>query len=320
MSCHHPFKAFRTGYLTEKGKDDFIVLCQNDDYLRVDLAKKHKPVSADVKKVIIGDYEYLCDPVPIPCGKCIGCRLDRAKMWTTRCVLEARYHKYVYFITLTYSDNALPFDKDGSAILVKKDLQDFFKRLRFNLGVKFRYFACGEYGGQTSRPHYHAILFLDQDIPDLKPSGVNSFKSAKFAKSWPFGLYDISIAETGCMAYVAGYVVKKAKYNTEDFPVAPFVVMSRKPGLGAMYLQDHDILSTMKVYGDFGSVRSAPVPRYFKDKLGDEYLSIKDRLVEEARKAVDIDIGVFQEPNESLRGSIKDDLKYRDLEDLKDDF
>ena len=40
------------------------------------------------------------------------------------------------------------------------------KRLRDRVGYgRFRFYACGEYGETTNRPHYHAILF-NYDFPD----------------------------------------------------------------------------------------------------------------------------------------------------------
>ena len=92
----------------------------------------------------------------VPCGKCIGCRIAKRKEWSLRMLHELTYHPQSSFITLTYDDYHLPSDNS----LKKRHLQLFIKRLRKNLGERrIKYFACGEYGGQTMRPHYHAILF-----------------------------------------------------------------------------------------------------------------------------------------------------------------
>ena len=115
----------------------------------------------------------------IPCGKCIGCRLDKANDWATRCTAEAKQWKTNCFITLTYNDEKIP--KNNS--LRKKDLKDFWKRLRYyHKGIEkrywkgkeeypIRYFSCGEYGGQTGRPHYHAGIF------NWKPTDLKLYKT-----------------------------------------------------------------------------------------------------------------------------------------------
>ena len=92
----------------------------------------------------------------VPCGKCIGCRIAKRKEWSLRMLHELTYHPQSSFVTLTYDDYHLP----PCCSLKKRHLQLFLKRLRKNLGERrIKYFACGEYGGQTMRPHYHAILF-----------------------------------------------------------------------------------------------------------------------------------------------------------------
>lgn len=98
--------------------------------------------------------------VEVPCGKCLECRIQYARVWADRCVLEAKKYKYNYFVTLTYDDHFLP-DRNS---LDPKDLQLFIKRLRKHYskkypGIKIRFLASGEYGDISWRPHYHIILF-----------------------------------------------------------------------------------------------------------------------------------------------------------------
>ena len=98
--------------------------------------------------------------IQVPCGKCLECRIQYARSWADRCVLEAKQYKYNYFVTLTYDDAFLP----NRNSLCPKDLQLFIKRLRKHYskkypGVKVRFLASGEYGDLSWRPHYHIILF-----------------------------------------------------------------------------------------------------------------------------------------------------------------
>lgn len=96
--------------------------------------------------------------IRVPCGRCRACRIKRSADWTMRISHELHTFRYEgTFLTLTYDDDHLP---EGGT-LVKEDLQKFFKRLRKRLkkdNKKIKYYACGEYGENTQRPHYHAII------------------------------------------------------------------------------------------------------------------------------------------------------------------
>lgn len=115
----------------------------------------------------------------VPCGKCIECLKDVQNAWKIRLTEEARDHKYVYFFTLTYNDDTVPFsfDDEGNKVLHfrKSDLQLWLKRHRmsylrlFKRDIDFMYFICSEYGPNTGRPHYHGILFTD-----ISPTFISS--------------------------------------------------------------------------------------------------------------------------------------------------
>lgn len=192
-------------------------------------------------------------PVRLPCGQCIGCRLEKSRQWAMRCVHEAHLHKENVFVTLTYDDKHLP--RGGS--LVKEHLQKFMKRLRFHAdkygNKRVRFYACGEYGETTFRPHYHAILF-GTDFYDKKQyrpgdgdkqSALYTSKALEFL--WPFGQNMIGDVTFDSAAYVARYVMKKQTgkalengvYERFDIRtgeiydcVPEFTVMSRRPGIG----------------------------------------------------------------------------------------
>lgn len=106
-----------------------------------------------------------------PCGKCIECLKDRQNSWKIRLVEEARDHKFVYFFTLTYNDDSVPFTTlpGGTRVnhVSKYDIQLWVKRSRINFvrklkrEIDFKYFITSEYGPNTGRPHYHGIVFTD---------------------------------------------------------------------------------------------------------------------------------------------------------------
>ena len=141
------------------------------------------------------------DRVIVPCGKCPECLANKRSQWSFRLSQELKYTEFnSFFITLTYDDLHLPFaipeigsNMVGSPTLVKSDLQLFFKRLRKKLATNIRYYAVGEYGSRTSRPHYHAIVFnIDLDmVNELLDKGCipsGAFRNLKFVeKSVHFG-------------------------------------------------------------------------------------------------------------------------------------
>lgn len=96
-------------------------------------------------------------------------------------------------------------------VLFRRDLINFFKRLRYHLNSKLnnnekgksvllRYFGVGEYGPKTLRPHYHAVVFVDsQKVAEILRSCVH--------ESWKYGLYDCQLSDTGkAIGYVAKYI------------------------------------------------------------------------------------------------------------------
>lgn len=173
----------------------------------------------------------------IPCGKCEGCLIDKANEWATRACLEAQKWPANAFLTLTYAPEYLPKKRT----LKKKDLQDFWKRLRKHLNTeKIRYMACGEYGPKTLRPHYHAVVFnyWPKDAKPYKKNLVGDFlyTSKELEHIWGKGFVVVGHVDYESAAYVARYTFKKA-YGADQLPVKlgrekEFRLASRRPGIG----------------------------------------------------------------------------------------
>lgn len=270
MSCCHPLKAFKTGYKTENGKDDYVIASYSTcETLSLERCKKPVLLGA-VPHTFINGHAYLTDPIDIPCGVCVGCRMEHAKQWKIRNCLEWQSHKEAYFVTLTYDDGHLPINELGQPMLVKRHLQLFMKRLRKNVG-NFRYFACGEYGSNTHRSHYHILLY--GHLSGFELVGVNKFTCPDVARCWPYGQHIIEEVTPGSIAYVSRYCVDKQKDPAYiDYPVKPFITMSRKPGIGMLYfVENYDsIKETKRVYGLFGEGSKnlvARMPTSFKRNL-----------------------------------------------------
>lgn len=264
MPCYHPIK----GWIGRDGK-----FTQNS------------------KKTWIDKREE----VQIPCGKCIGCKLEYSRQWAIRCQHEMMCHYENSFITLTYDDEHLP--KRG---VDKKHCQDFFKLLRYYLSnnqeyierLKFyrgrdsnpisetgvRYFGCSEYGEKSFRPHYHFILFgfspTDLELVNISDTGHKLFKSQYLTDIWRKG--NVIVGEScnfDTASYVARYVVKNAKIeeilNDKFFKILnkTFVLCSRRPAIGYRAFENN--LGQIKRL-DKVSVKNGVLcnpPRYFDKKL-----------------------------------------------------
>lgn len=243
-------------------------------------------------------------PVTVPCGQCIGCRIDRSQQWATRITHEAQFHTQKVFLTLTYSEENLP---EGGT-LVLQHLQLFLKRLRKQSGKKIRYFACGEYGDSTDRPHYHIILF-GLDFPDKRQHSKNErgdplFVSETLDTIWGKGNCWIGAVSWSSAAYVARYVIKKVNgekavehyksvniHTGEIFSRKPeFIVMSRRPGIGSEFFAK---FQTDLYPSDLAIVGGKPkkVPKFYDKQLEKQspavHLRLKSRRTAKAKGQAD---------------------------------
>lgn len=236
----------------------------------------------------------------IPCGKCEECLKKMQNDWFVRAKLQLQDSLCAFFVTLTYNDFFVPQDEIFSVpILCKKDLKDFFKRLRHHfcfyqvLGdrkkkcfLPLKYLACGEYGGRTGRPHYHFILFIPKGYIDDQYSAdfIDYVRKAVF-DSWsreasgPDGqkVYDYSgqemrqpfgnIVVDHCTDYRIRYVVKyvlKSIVSDGESVVPSFRLVSKGLGLSAFDtdIQDLDHLC----FADDGGYTFG-LPRYLREKV-----------------------------------------------------
>lgn len=239
--------------------------------------------------------------VEVACGRCIGCRIDKARDWQVRLLHESKLHHSSVFATLTYDDEHLPFR--GS--LVERDMQLFYKRLRrARPGDLIVYFYAAEYGEQNLRPHYHAIIF-GVDFPDkVRHSGEGAntlYRSEELASIWGKGFASFGSVTSDSCRYVADYVFKRfsgdladEKYSRVDastgevYRVVPeFGRMSRRPAIGMRF---YDKFRSDFFPSDFTVVKGLerPVPRAYTVKLEDEdpllHKEIKRKRVSEAMK------------------------------------
>lgn len=271
-------------------------------------------------------------PVSLPCGQCVGCRLERSRVWATRCVHEASLHDENCFITLTYNDANLP--EHGS--LVKADFQKFMKRLRERVGYRrVRYYMCGEYGENFGRPHYHACLFgfdfMDKVPWRKSPNGDLIFRSALLEELWPFGFSSIGSVTWESAAYVARYVMKKrtgaqAREHYDEIDpqtgevlrerIPEYNDMSRRPGIGRAWFDAYyrDIFPWDFVVHD---ARKFRVPRFYDNLLEkqnpEEMLEIKRLRVLRGKKHAENNTKARLKVRETVQLAKLDRLKREDI-------
>lgn len=228
---------------------------------------------------------WRAQPLDLPCGQCIGCRLERARQWAVRCMHEASLHEENSFATLTYDDEHLPKKKEMCLRCVRShvisgsvcvaEFQDFMKRLRKAQGEKkVRFVHCGEYGELNQRPHYHALLFgvgfSDKKLFS-KRDGIGLYVSDRLSKLWPNGFSTVGDVTFESASYVARYSLKKvtgaaaeAHYGSRK---PEYVTMSRRPGIGARWFEKFkaDVYPRDRVV-----VRGFPSrpPRFYDGLLG----------------------------------------------------
>lgn len=254
-----------------------------------------------------------CEPIKVPCGQCVGCRLERSRQWAMRCVHEASLYDKNCFITLTFDDEHLAPDKS----LHLEDFQKFMKRLRKKFGEGIRFFHCGEYGTLNQRPHHHAILF-NFDFPDKEfwsvRNGYRLYRSRYLECLWPYGFCSIGDVSFESAAYVARYCLKKSFGSAEvTYDRSPeHVTMSRRPGIGREWFLKYknDIFPNDKCIIRDGLV--CRPPRYY-DKIYDSIDPIGFEKIRKKRK-----IEAFKKDSliDYVRLNVKEKVKKLKLKQL----
>lgn len=261
--------------------------------------------------------------VSVPCGHCINCQMKKRKDMSVRLAHEASQHEKCCFLTLTYNDDNVPttdwndlsdpvkqFDNGLGSLpeltLCPRDVQLFMKRLRrrleYHLGIKgIRYFAVGEYGGRTHRPHYHVLIFgwSPSDLVYHKMHKGNVvYRSPLIEDLWTvrrsldsadrvsLGFSSVSEVTPFVAKYAARYVTKKfARISQDDSHsiVPEFTLQSvRNGGIGATWFDKYGVhscslgLCTVRCSAD--RISKHTIPQYYWNRLRKRNLPLWVRL------------------------------------------
>jgi len=254
-------------------------------------------------------HGYKGETITVPCGRCIGCRLERSRQWALRCMHEASMYDDNCFITLTYKPENIP----EYGTLKLDHWQKFMKRYRKAFpSTTIRFFMCGEYGenlehsknGTLGHPHYHACIFNhdfhDKSLYSIR-EGIKLFRSVTLEKLWPYGFSTIGDVTFESAAYVARYVMKKQMGKTADGKTAhqyyehldsetgevidlkpEFTTMSRRPGIGKPWY-DKFKGDLKKDFITSRGVKMKP-PKYYDGQLEIESPVQYEKLKEERKQ------------------------------------
>lgn len=205
----------------------------------------------------------------VPCGKCPTCVKRRVSQWSFRLMEQGKNCISSHFITLTYDTEHIPITKKKFASLRKTHLQDFFKRLRRYSELagereRIKYYAVGEYGTRSRRPHYHIILF------NGRPEHITHAWSLEGKAIGGVHFGEVSGASIG---YTLKYINKKAVNIGRaewDDREPEFALMSK--GLGADYLTPkivswHHLDKLNRMYVNLLDGKKVGMPVYYKNKI-----------------------------------------------------
>ena len=219
------------------------------------------------QKMVVLSEEARAAATPFPCGKCINCRINKARVWTNRLLLEQISMPVSCFVTLTYDDEHMPEGMN----LKPEDMTLFLKRLRYYVSpAKIRYYYAGEYGDRSQRPHYHAALFgIGYDHQDI------IMKSWEDRNGKPIGYIMVGDLTEQSARYICGYVIKGWNKNAKKQlkgRVPEFARMSRKPGIGGVAavrigykLRDKNV--GIRTEFQIGN-KKLPLGKYMSERIG----------------------------------------------------
>lgn len=273
-------------------------------------------------------------PLDVPCGRCRGCLLERARQWAVRCVHEASLWPENVFATLTYSPESLPVvGPRRLPTLRPDDFVNFMKRLR-HVRDGVRFLQAGEYGA-LGRPHHHVLLFncgfSDKEVLSVR-RGEPVYRSAVLEDLWPFGHSSFGSVTFESAGYTARYTLKKvcgASGRADDsvsvrrlswaecqelgVPYQEYMTMSRRPGIGAGWFEKFgsDVFPSDELIVR-GGHRMRP-PRFYEERFG---AVAPGALQEVKRKRVRYGGALPADEKSDRRGADREELTRRRVADF----
>lgn len=245
----------------------------------------------------------------VGCGRCNPCLRKKQIDWCFRLNKELNASESACFLTLTYSDENLPY-ADGGFSLLRKDFQDFMKRLRKHANkTKIKYYACGEYGDQTERPHYHAIVF---NLPRPYDKYIS--------KAWKLGHIHVGTVTEASIFYTTKYTLKGLKrknaWEVDELGREPeFTLMSN--GLGVSYVKEAIIDYLREQGSKLVTVQGGTkkkLPRYYIDKM---FTDPEEKMLWTASANAELNKEEREELTDKQRRELIELYEYRTRKDFE---
>lgn len=231
-----------------------------------------------------------------------------------RCCHELYEHKKSIFVTLTYDGK---FHYPQAYSLEKAHLQKFIKRLRKALGeVRIRYFAAGEYGEKTKRPHYHIIIF-----------GIGFSEKQIIMDCWPYTDWNVNsirekafgMAERQSIQYVAKYIEKQLNGKLGEveykYKEPPFKLQSQ--GLGKIWAEEN-----AEQYESEGFItingHKVAIPRYYVNRTGIDMKKAKEFAKNNECDYIESITGVYSDKAAVFKSSDVESIIKIDEKERKD--
>lgn len=228
--------------------------------------------------------DYRGNKVPIPCGLCLSCRIDKRILWEQR--LKAEYcANSSSFVTLTYDDNHLRYSNANNYYPTTdfRQLHRYVDTLRHKvrslsysdsyISPNFKVFGCTEYGDSFNRPHAHLLFF-----------GLDFSRCYKlFKTTWKNGNVKVLPLLNGGIRYVLKYLDKQQ--DTKELIQKKYLDHGIEPpkrligrNIGTDYIISQ--IPNLRKYGMFKvGDRFIPCPQYYKNKyleFNDNYIDLLD--------------------------------------------
>lgn len=234
-------------------------------------------------------------------------------------MLEAAQYSDNAFVTLTYEDSKLPMNSKELPTLAPEHLRNWLKRFRKSVEpARIRFYAVGEYGDESWRPHYHAAIFgfpscrrgktLRRPETRSRALWAECCVSCKLVgDTWGYGDVDLGILETASARYISGYVTKKMTMRDDARLLGrepEFARMSNRPGIGhsalweladtilKYHLVETDAQGDVPVTLRHGSTE-LPLGRYLRRKLR-LLVGMEENTPEKAKAVIEAEMSLLR--------------------------
>lgn len=250
--------------------------------------------------------------IVVPCGKCLICRHNKSAEWGVRLSHELQSWEKASFLTLTYNQEEVPISDFGIETLKKSDITKFIKRLRKKLSPKkIKYFAVGEYGTRTERPHYHILIFGWKPKREKLEKIGQYYKTQDIEKIWGKGNVIVGSVEADSIYYVAGYMIKENYITDMQLVAKEEQFANASNGIGEEYVNKN--IESIKEMESKLNGKPYAIPRYYIKKLKEKGVKLNRNKVQ--RQDIETELAIIKMMQNKIK--VKNELTSMEIDMLK---